>query len=38
VAGRLRPLIGQAFALARAADAHAAMGRRETIGKTLLLG
>jgi NADPH2:quinone reductase len=37
VAGRLRPLIGQTFALDRAADAHAAMERRETIGKTLLL-
>ncbi len=35
-AGRLRPLIGQAFPLSRAADAHAAMERRETIGKTLL--
>jgi NADPH2:quinone reductase len=37
VAGRLHPLIGQAFPLDRAADAHAAMERRETIGKTLLL-
>ena len=36
-AGRLRPLIGQTFPLAQAADAHAAMERRETIGKTLLI-
>jgi NADPH:quinone reductase len=37
VAGRLRPLIGQTFTLERAADAHAAMEQRTTIGKTLLL-
>ena len=36
-AGRLRPLIGQTFALEQAADAHAAIGQRATIGKTLLL-
>jgi NADPH2:quinone reductase len=36
-AGTLRPVIGQTFPLERAADAHAAIGRRETIGKTLLL-
>jgi NADPH2:quinone reductase len=36
VAGRLRPLIGQIVPLDRAAGAHAAMERRETIGKTLL--
>jgi NADPH:quinone reductase len=36
-AGRLRPVIGQTFPLERAADAHAAIERRETIGKTLLL-
>lgn len=36
-AGRLRPVIGQTFPLDRAADAHAAMERRETVGKTLLL-
>lgn len=35
-AGRLRPLIGQRFPLDRAADAHAAMESRATIGKTLL--
>ena len=34
--GRLRPVIGQTFPLERAADAHAAMERRATIGKTLL--
>ncbi|MEU3273370.1 zinc-binding dehydrogenase [Saccharomonospora sp. NPDC006951] len=34
--GRLRPVIGQRFPLARAADAHAAMESRSTIGKTLL--
>jgi NADPH:quinone reductase len=36
-AGRLRPVIGQVFPLDRAADAHAAMAARSTIGKTLLL-
>jgi NADPH2:quinone reductase len=35
-AGRLRPVIGQTFPLDRAADAHAAMAGRATIGKTLL--
>ncbi|NES16384.1 MULTISPECIES: zinc-binding dehydrogenase [Micromonospora] len=35
-AGRLRPLIGQRFPLERAADAHAAMESRATVGKTLL--
>ncbi|WP_435091122.1 zinc-binding dehydrogenase [Micromonospora aurantiaca (nom. illeg.)] len=35
-AGRLRPLIGQRFPLERAAAAHAAIGARETLGKTLL--
>jgi len=37
VAGRLRPLIGQTFPLECAADAHAAMERRATVGKTLLM-
>lgn len=36
-AGLIRPVIGQTFALAQAADAHAAMEARSTIGKTLLL-
>lgn len=36
-AGRLRPVIGQTFPLALAADAHAAIGRRATLGKTLLI-
>jgi NADPH2:quinone reductase len=36
-AGRLRPLVGQSFPLERAADAHAAMESRATIGKTLLV-
>lgn len=36
-AGRLRPVIGQSFPLERAADAHAAMEARRTLGKTLLL-
>jgi NADPH:quinone reductase len=36
-AGRLRPIIGQTFALADAAAAHIAIERRATIGKTLLL-
>lgn len=35
-AGRLRPVIGQTFPLERAAVAHAAIERRETVGKTLL--
>ncbi|MDG4804076.1 zinc-binding dehydrogenase [Micromonospora sp. WMMD980] len=35
-AGRLRPLIAQRFPLERAADAHAAMEARATVGKTLL--
>jgi NADPH2:quinone reductase len=35
-AGRLRPVIGQEFELAAAADAHAAIEARRTIGKTLL--
>jgi NADPH2:quinone reductase len=36
VAGRLRPRIGQVFPMERAADAHAAIERRATVGKTLL--
>jgi NADPH2:quinone reductase len=36
-AGELRPLIGQTFPLERAADAHAAIEARATVGKTLLL-
>ena len=36
-AGRLRPLVGQTFPLERAADAHAAIESRQTIGKTLLI-
>jgi NADPH:quinone reductase len=35
-AGRLRPVIGQRFPLEGAADAHAAIESRATIGKTLL--
>jgi NADPH2:quinone reductase len=35
-AGRLRPVIGQRFPLDRAADAHAAIEARRTLGKTLL--
>ncbi|WP_328593947.1 zinc-binding dehydrogenase [Actinomadura macrotermitis] len=35
-AGRLRPVIGQRFPLERAADAHAAIETRGTVGKTLL--
>jgi NADPH:quinone reductase len=37
VVGRLRPVIGQRFPLERAADAHAAIEARATIGKTLLV-
>jgi NADPH:quinone reductase len=36
-AGRLRTVIGQRFPLERAADAHAAIGSRATVGKTLLV-
>lgn len=35
-AGRLRPVIGQRFPLEKAAEAHAAIGSRATVGKTLL--
>ena len=36
-AGRLRPVIGQRFALQDAAAAHAAIEARATVGKTLLV-
>ncbi len=36
VAGRVRPIIGKTFPLARAADAHRAIEARDVIGKTLL--
>ncbi|MCP2167144.1 zinc-binding dehydrogenase [Goodfellowiella coeruleoviolacea] len=36
-AGQLTPVIGQRFPLERAADAHAAIEARETVGKTLLI-
>jgi NADPH2:quinone reductase len=36
-AGRLVPVIGQRFPLEKAADAHAAMESRTTVGKTLLV-
>ena len=36
-AGGLRPVIGQRFPLERAADAHAAIESRATVGKTLLV-
>jgi NADPH2:quinone reductase len=35
--GRVRPIVGQTFPLARAADAHAAIEARRTLGKTLLV-
>jgi NADPH2:quinone reductase len=35
--GRLRPIIGQTFPLERAAEAHAAIEGRLTVGKTLLI-
>jgi NADPH:quinone reductase-like Zn-dependent oxidoreductase len=35
--GRLRPVIGQRFPLEHAATAHAAIGSRATVGKTLLM-
>jgi NADPH2:quinone reductase len=36
-AGVLRPIIGQRFALADAARAHAAIEARDVFGKTLLI-
>jgi len=36
-AGTIHPTIGQWFPLARAAEAHAAIERRTTLGKTLLI-
>lgn len=36
-AGRLAPVIGQTFPLAKAADAHAAIESRTVFGKTLLI-
>jgi NADPH2:quinone reductase len=36
LSGQLKPVIGQRFPLERAADAHAAIESRATIGKTLL--
>jgi NADPH2:quinone reductase len=37
VTGRLIPVIGQTYPLARAAEAHAAIEARDVVGKTLLL-
>ncbi|MEV7908665.1 zinc-binding dehydrogenase [Streptomyces anulatus] len=34
VAARIRPIIGQAFPLERASDAHAAIESRGALGKT----
>jgi NADPH2:quinone reductase len=34
--GRLRPVVGQTFPLGKAADAHAAIESRQSLGKTLL--
>lgn len=36
-AGRLKPTVGQRFPLERAAEAHAAVEARATVGKTLLI-
>lgn len=37
VPDRMQPLVGQTFPLEHAAEAHAAIERRATVGKTLLL-
>jgi NADPH2:quinone reductase len=37
VHGRLRPVVGQTFPLGQAAEAHAAIEQRATLGKTLLV-
>ncbi len=37
VNGRLRPVIGQTFTLEQAAEAHAAIAARSTLGKSLLV-
>lgn len=37
VAGHITPMIGQTFSLERAAEAHAAIEQRQTLGKTLLV-
>ena len=37
LSGTLKPVIGQRFPLERAADAHAAIEARATVGKTLLV-
>ncbi|MFW6692912.1 zinc-binding dehydrogenase [Streptomyces sp. MAR4 CNX-425] len=36
-AGRIRPVIGATYPLARAEDAHASLARRATVGKSLLV-
>jgi NADPH2:quinone reductase len=36
-AGRLRAVVGQTFPLEQAAAVHAALEKRQTLGKTLLL-
>jgi NADPH2:quinone reductase len=36
-AGRMRPVIGQSYPLARAADAHRGLEGRSAVGKTLLI-
>jgi NADPH2:quinone reductase len=35
--GAVKPQIGQRFALTDAADAHRALGGRQTVGSTLLI-
>jgi NADPH2:quinone reductase len=36
-AGRIRPVVGQRYPLEHAADAHAAVEARQTVGKTVLI-
>ncbi|WP_312858361.1 zinc-binding dehydrogenase [Pseudonocardia pini] len=34
--GRIRPIVGRSFPLAKAADAHSALENRDIVGKAVL--